>query len=320
MNRAIDTAPRYETWPKVAVIILNWNNWSDTLGCVDSLNNLEYQRFELIIVDNGSTNDSVSRIRAAFPRIRVIEAPRNLGFAVGSNIGIREALNSSADYVWLLNSDTLVDPVALNASVLLAQGDLKVGAVGSAIYSMGRRDRLEVWGGGQIDCWLGRSVPFSKPTNNEAIQFLTGASMLIRKVALEDVGLFDEQFFMYWEDVDLSFRLRQAGWKLAVAPASKVWHRQTQKNPHTKELYFDQSARLFFAHRARHARPIRIVRPGSQEDKKRREKDCCREPASGPSNRLRSDSRTSLIRSPRPAWWMVQLKCLFETYISNPRR
>ncbi len=233
----------------VYVLLLNWNNWRDTAECVTSLQTLDYEDRKLIVLDNGSTNDSVRRIRERFPHVEVVELGENLGFAGGCNAGIRIALERGAEYVWLLNSDTTVDRGALRAMVEKAHSDSKIGAVGSAIYSMGDGQRIQAWGGGYVDFLLGRSRHFTAPVSDEKLHFITGASLLVGRRTLEEIGLLDEGFFMYWEDADYCFRLRRAGWQLAVAGDSRVWHKEqgsVGKKSALLDTYFNRSAARFF--------------------------------------------------------------------------
>jgi GT2 family glycosyltransferase len=237
----------------VWVIVLNWNNWKFTNECLASLQGLKYDDFEVVVVDNGSTDGSVDCIRERFPQVQVTELARNLGFAKGNNAGIRAALEQGAEYVWLLNNDTTVDPQALRAMVEKAESDPRIGAVGSAIYYMSDPERLQVWGGGDVNFWLGRSRHFPMPVADERIQFLTGASMLLPRSVLESVGLLDEGYFLYWEDADYCFRLRGAGWRLAVAGNSRVWHKvggTSRKNSAKLDLNSSRSAVRFFRRNA----------------------------------------------------------------------
>ena len=209
------------TW----IVVLNWNNGEFTNDCIASLQGLEYDDFKVIVLDNGSTDRSVECIRERFPEVEIMELGVNHGFAKGNNAGIRVALEHGAEYVWLLNNDTTVDPNALRALVEKAESNPNIGAVGSAIYYMSEPERLQAWGGGYVNFWLGRPHHFFRPVGDEKIQFLMGASLLLRRSALESVGLLDEGFFLYWEDADYCFRMRRAGWRLAVAGDSRVWHK-----------------------------------------------------------------------------------------------
>ena len=235
--------------PRVSVILLNWNGYHETAACLSSLRHLRYGNYEVTVVDNGSTNDSASRLRDNHPWVRLIETGRNLGFAGGCNVGIGYALAHGADFVWLLNNDTVVDGHALQAMVETAQSDPLIGAVGSAIYSMDEPASIQAWGGGYVNFWLGRSRHFLKQVPDHSIEFITGASLLISRAAIESIGLLDEEFFMYWEDADFCFRLRHAKWRLAVAGQSKVWHKSSASvgNKSARmDAYFNASAACFF--------------------------------------------------------------------------
>lgn len=231
----------------VTVIVLNWNGWADTLQCLASLQALSAPVPNILLIDNHSTDDSVKRIRQAYPALEVVVTNENLGFGGGCNVGIREALARSSDYIWLINSDATVESQTLAAMVHQAESNPQLGAVGSVIYELGSTELIQLWGGGRFNPWLGRSQPLRSPGE---LAFVSGASMLLRSSALHEIGIFDEHtFFMYWEDTDLGFRLRRHGWQLATADDSRVWHRGSgslgQGNPKIDE-YFVCSAIRFF--------------------------------------------------------------------------
>jgi GT2 family glycosyltransferase len=212
--------------PSVTCILVNFNGWADTLQCLQSLCRIDYGSLSLILVDNGSTDDSVARIRAAFPEIEIIESPRNLGFGAGNNLGIRRALDRGAKYVWLLNNDTVVRPDTLRALIAVAEADPSLGAVGSVLYYAHAPRQVQAWGGGYLNLRMGTTHHFHEAVPWERLEYLTAASILIPAKMFENVGLFDEQYFMYWEDTDLSMRMRRAGWKLGVAEGATLLHKE----------------------------------------------------------------------------------------------
>lgn len=213
------------TTARVSIVVLNWNGWQDTLACITSLQALDSTHFNIVLVDNGSTDGSVAQFQRVLPALELLQTGANLGFGGGCNVGIRHALACGAEYVWLVNSDARVDPGALSALVRLADQNPALGAVGSVLFDSDAPTRVQLWGGGHVNLWLGRSNHRLAPSR---IDFVSGASLLLRRAALEQIGLFDSSlFFMYWEDTDLGFRLRQAGWQLAVAAGSKIWHKQS---------------------------------------------------------------------------------------------
>ena len=229
----------------VFVIILNWNGASDTCACLASLekSKVKSQKSKVIVVDNGSIDDSVATIRKNFPNVEVIETGKNLGFAGGNNIGIRRALEDGADFVWLLNNDTFVDTNALVSLVDAFKGD-NVGVAGSKIYfAPGReyhherykeKDRGHVlWYAGGIIDWNNMyashrgvdEVDKGQYGDVEETPFVTGCSMMVKKEVFEKIGLLDEKFFAYLEDLDFCLRARRAGYKFLYVPQSVIWHK-----------------------------------------------------------------------------------------------
>jgi GT2 family glycosyltransferase len=234
--------------PFIAIVILNWNGWQDTLNCLESLKNLLNPTHQVIVVDNASTDDSLQRLQASASSVMVLENQVNAGFGAGNNVGIRSAMESGADFVWLLNNDTRVEPDTLQSMLDVVLSDLNIGAVGCVLRYMDQPDRIQAWGGGQVNFFLGSSKHHLGPVSPNKLHYLTAASVLISREAFKAVGGFDGGFFMYWEDVDLSFRIRQAGFKLMVADSAVVFHKEsasTGKNlVRRDELFNFSSARL----------------------------------------------------------------------------
>ena len=222
--------------PKVACIVLNWNGWADTIECVRALKECTYPELTLIIVDNGSTDDSVTRIRSAHPDVLLLESGTNLGFAGGNNIGIRYALAHGADYVWLLNNDTNPAPNAASALVAKALADKKLGAVASICYHADAPSVVQAWGGSRVNLWIGYGRLCKESRDDDWLHTLNGTSMLISREAMEDVGLLDEDFFLYWEDTEFSLRLRKKGWRIGAAPESRVLHKVSASTSGNKVL------------------------------------------------------------------------------------
>jgi len=178
----------------------------------------------VILVDNGSKRSNASAVVARFPEAVLVTSQVNLGFAGGANLGIRRALAEGCDYVWLLNNDTVCEPGALATLLETAGSDERIAAVGSVLVRADGSERIEAFGGGEVSLVLGLSRHTRMLRPDTGLDFLSGASLLLRCRALREVGALDEGYFLYWEDVDLSFRLRQAGWRLAVATGSRVVH------------------------------------------------------------------------------------------------
>lgn len=235
--------------PSVYVVVLNWNGWSDTIHCLDALATVHYSNLHIVVVDNGSTNDSVEQIRRAHPQVVLLETGKNLGFAGGNNPGIQYALQHEAEFVWLLNNDAEPEASALEPMVRKAQSDLQIGSVGSVLLDPEGNGAL-AWGGGRVNCWIGHIRHANSPRNDRWFDYITAASMLVPRRALEQVGLLDERYFLYWEDTEFGFRLRKNGWKLAVASESRVIHREnssTGENRALRTRYSTESAMRFLS-------------------------------------------------------------------------
>ena len=237
--------------PLVYILVLNYRAWRDTLLCLKALERLEYPNYRLLVLDNASDNDAVAQLRAAYPGLEIVELKRNLGFAGGNNVGLRQALAEGADYVWLLNPDTIPEPEALSAMVGLAEQDPRIGAVGSVLLDMDNPQQVQAWGGGEVVLFWGLIRLLTHPRQAARLSYISAASLLLRRRALEQVGLLDEGFFMYGEDCDYGLRLRKAGFLLAVAPQARVRHKggtSWQGSLQADENFAAYNVRLFRKH------------------------------------------------------------------------
>lgn len=217
--------------PPVGVVVLNYNGHRHLQTCFEALLTLDYpsDAVQFVFVDNASEDDSVTFVRETFPHVRVIENDENLGFAGGNNAGIRWGIDHGAAYVALVNNDTHVDRNWLYTLVSAAENDPEVALCGGKIVS---------WDGSRVE--YSGTVFFKEtsaggytdePDRGQYDQMMPaayacGASMLIRTSALSDIGLFDEDFFCYHEDVDLSLRAWIAGYRVLYVPQSMVHHRR----------------------------------------------------------------------------------------------
>jgi GT2 family glycosyltransferase len=218
--------------PFVFIVIVNWNGLADTLECLESLRHLDYPNFEILLVDNASADNSVETIRDKYPSVRILANSRNLGFTGGNNIGIRHALENGAAYVWLLNNDTIVDPHALSRLVEAAERDRGIGILGSKIYYASEPDVIS-FAGASIDWNRGTSSHIGRGEVDRGqydklseVERVSGCSMLVKKEVCDKVGLFDEAFFLFVEDVDWCVRAKRSGFRCVFVPSSVVWHKE----------------------------------------------------------------------------------------------
>jgi len=227
----------HSTTPRVVCVLVNWNGWQDTIECLDSLRLQDYPNLGVIVVDNGSSNDSSSRIRAAHPWATLHQLPDNVGFAAGCNAGTRLAYAQGADFIWLLNNDTIAPPGTASAIVRTALAHPEAGAVGSILYYRHAPAEVQAWGGGTIDLTSGFISHFTKPASfAPANTFFTGASLTLPRHVCEAVGIFYEGFFMYCDDCDLCLRIRRAGYSLVIAEGTAILHKEGGSSPKRSPL------------------------------------------------------------------------------------
>jgi GT2 family glycosyltransferase len=212
--------------PGVCCVIVNWNGWRDTLECLASVREQEYDHLQIVVVDNGSTDDSVERIRSAFPEVRLIETGKNLGYSGGCNEGLRVALAGNSQFVWLLNNDTICPPDTLRKLVRRAIASPEAGLVGTVLYYAHDPARVQAWGGGKIQPWIAYNTHFRAPTEFGRNCYTTFASALARRETLEEVGLLYEGFFMYCDDSDFCLRMQKTRWKIVIAEDTAVLHKE----------------------------------------------------------------------------------------------
>ncbi len=217
--------------PSVAVIVLNWNGTDDTVECLQSLLQVDYPRFEIVVVDNGSRESPRARIAADFPTVTCLETAHNLGYTGGNNLGIRYALAHGHDYVFVLNNDTIVEAGFLTAAVAVAESDASIAVVGIKILAWDRPGRVWVaYGQVTYRQSLVRLIGYygrDDGTYDEQrdVDWVPGTAMLFPRHALERVGLFDDDFFAYHEDVDWCMRAREQGLRVVFTPRARIQHK-----------------------------------------------------------------------------------------------
>ena len=241
---------------RVDVITLTWNQRQDTLDCLESLSRLTYPNHRIILVDNGSADGTVEAVRERYPAVELIVNAQNLGFQGGFNAGLRHALNSGADYVFVMNNDTTVQPDILDELIEQAAPP-DVGMLSPKIYYAYEPDRIWSVGG---DCHPITLEMTHKGDNQldrgqwERVMerdFLVGCAMLMKRSMLEQIGLFDTGYHpIYYEDVDLCVRARRAGFRLLLVPSAKMWHKVSASgggsgSPRERYLMARHSVRYF---------------------------------------------------------------------------
>jgi len=241
--------------PKIIIVILNWNGYTDTLECINSILNIKYDKYEILLIDNGSDYTEYKKFSKLKSRATLIRSDKNLGFSGGNNLGIKYALDAGADYVLLLNNDTIVEPNFLKPLLNAFEEDSKAGIVAPQINYFS--EPKKIWSaGGKISRLRGSGFAYSDKyddglyKNDKSKDFVSGCCMLIKKDVFDEVGMFDDNFFLYVEDVDLCYRTIYAGYKIIISRNSKIFHkvgRSTQGNLSKLPLYYATRNRLYFS-------------------------------------------------------------------------
>lgn len=217
--------------PRICILVLNWNGADDTIECLTSLKNLTYQNAEIVVIDNGSTDESVLRIREKYKGTKIIEIEQNLYFGGGNNAGLAWAQENNFDYVVFLNNDTTVEPDFIEPLLSGFAFTSNVGMVAPVMCYSANPD-LIWYGGGVVNLWTGqiehrniRKQIDTLQTTSQVTEYISGCCLMMPTSLATDLGGFDLSFQMYGEDVDLSLRTRAAGHDLVFVPGSKIYHK-----------------------------------------------------------------------------------------------
>jgi len=281
------------SFPQVAIIVLNWNGWQDTIECLESLQRITYPNFCVAIIDNASTDSSVERIRAwvkenglplaeyrlesrdelpvplwveeplkeGLRRIELICSAVNLGFCAGNNVGMEFAYRAGTDYFLILNNDTVVEPTFLQPLVEVGESSDDVGLVGGLICYAESPETIW-WAGGVFDTFLETKRMFDGHQTNEIqndrpfeTDWISGCMTLIPRTTFEIVGGYDESFFIWSDEWDLSLRVSQSGKRLLVVPQSKIYHKVGKSLGVLKPLSYYYGTRNRLLLKRKHLRP-----------------------------------------------------------------
>jgi GT2 family glycosyltransferase len=211
--------------PLISVVVLNWNGYQVLDNCLKSLYDQTYRPLEIIVVDNASTDGSVDFVRQKFQDVHLIVNEKNLGFGAGNNIGIQA---SQGSYIMILNNDTRVDPKCVEELKRSIEKDKSYGACASKILLENKPDIID--GVGIVVCpdglsfGRGRLEKRDRYDEEEEIFFASDCACLYRREMLEDIGLYDEDFFAYADETDMGWRAQLAGWKCIYSPKAIVYH------------------------------------------------------------------------------------------------
>jgi GT2 family glycosyltransferase len=215
---------------RTAIILLNWNSFEHTSNCIHSLKKCKGEAFDIIVVDNGSVDGSLQTLQHEFEDVIFLPNEKNLGFAEGNNRGFEYAIEKNYEYVMMLNNDVFVKPNFLVHLTNYMDVHPETGAIQPKIYF--NNDRSKVWNGGSkyanffgwtySNNYMRKEGRIQQEINE--VDWITGCALMVRTSILKEIGLLNKNFFIYYEDVDLSFRIKKAGYKLIFHPDSVIYH------------------------------------------------------------------------------------------------
>jgi GT2 family glycosyltransferase len=232
---------------KLAIILVNWNSYELTNDTLQSLYQTSFQDYDIICVDNASTDESLNQLRTNHNNVIILTCDQNTGFTGGNNKGMQYAIQQGYVYTLLLNNDVAVESDFLEPLVQALDINENMGAVQPLIYF--HHDRTLIWNAGSsFNQWLGitKTIGYNKKDTQQAyrnqnqgyvskIDWITGCAFMVKTEVLKKVGLLYDPFFIYYEDVDLSFRIKNAGYDLGYAPASVIYHIAGMSHKSTKK-------------------------------------------------------------------------------------
>lgn len=262
--------PTDRTYPRICMVILNWNQADLTIDCLESVFRMDYPELSVLLVDNGSDDGTPERVMESYPMTEVLRLGHNVGYSAGNNVGIEIALERGADYVMLLNNDTIVAPDMLRILVEVAESHPSVAIVGPTMLYHEPAD--VIWGASNFVDW--RSGTFSRRglgervsealegSDPEECDYIDSCAILIKRDAIDQIGLLDERFFINFDDIDWNTRARHAGFQVLYVPNAVIWHRVSaamgQASPATT-YYMTRNALLYFWKHGRGTRRIRAI-------------------------------------------------------------
>ena len=213
-------------FPKIAIIILNWNGKDHTLECLQSLTQITYPHYEIVVVDNASYDNSIEAIKEKFPHVSLLVNSSNLGYSEGNNIGIKYCMQKECEYILLLNNDTIVAKDLVNRLYNSYLQLPDAGIIGPTSYHYLQKDKIDHLGG----MWSWETANFRLIQKTalapmQKLDYICGCCLFFKKTLLEKIGFFDKRFFLFWEEADLCYRCHKIGLSTYTDKEAKLWHK-----------------------------------------------------------------------------------------------
>jgi hypothetical protein len=220
--------------PFVNIIILNTNRKDDTLEALASIEKSDYPNYCIIVLDNASSDGSLQAIRSAYPQVQIIQLEDNLGYAGNNNVGIRAAIDMGADWVFVLNEDTVMAQDCLSRLVEVGESDPQIGIVGPMVYHHDEPNVIQSAGGRLGKGWqsmhLGQNMlDEGQYSQTHQVDWISGCAIMVRRQVIMQIGMLDSRFFYYYEETEWCMRAGKSGWSILQVPGAKLWHKGVQR-------------------------------------------------------------------------------------------
>ena len=247
--------------PLIVTVLLNTSRREDTLAALASLEQSTYDNYRVIVLDNSSTDGSVEAIYSAFPSVQFIQLEKNLGYAGNNNVGIKAAVAQGADWVFVLNEDTIIANDCLTRLIEAGKSNPKIGIVGPMVYHNNEPNVIQSAGGMLSRYWQSWHIAQNEQDQGQVSQthfvdWISGCAILVRRETIDQIGGLDERFFYYWEETEWCVRARKYGWLILHVPLAKLWHKGVQRDYHPNPNVTYYATRNHFLMMAKHRAPI----------------------------------------------------------------
>lgn len=249
--------------PLLYIVILNHSHREDTFSCVASVLSSYYGNFKVILLDSATEGESVETLYKKYPQVQIISLTQNLGYAGNNNIGIRAALEQGAEWVLLLNNDTILDASCLSMLIEAGEQDNAIGIVGPMVYHFDQPDVIQSAGGLLGKNWEGTHAGENQRDSGQfrsvrQVDWISGCAILVRRALIEDVGALDPDYFLYWEETEWCIRARCSGWQIVHVPQAKLWHKGVSQDYQPRPYVTYYMTRNFLHTLSKHKAPVTV--------------------------------------------------------------
>ncbi len=249
--------------PLLFIIVLSNKRKDDTFACISSLLKSDYSNLKIILLDYELPGNTAQIIHQRHPQVQIIPLTENLGYAGNNNIGIRAAMEQGAEWLLILNDDTILDPSCLSSLVQVGESDSEIGIVGPMVYHFEEPDVIQSAGGSFDRYWYGFHLGMNETDQGQfpeprEVEWISGCAILVRRELIENVGALDADYFLYWEELEWCIRAAQAGWRIFHVPHAKLWHKGVNRNYQPRPYVTYYMTRNYLRTLAKHKAPFWI--------------------------------------------------------------